>query len=1454
MNIIKLMMMFVIPLTLFADSIGNALDCSSNSWTSGGASNWYAQNSTTHDGSDAVQSGAISHNQTSWMETAVNGPANISFWWKVSSESGYDYLKFYIDGDEQNSISGETSWAQKTYTLTSGSHTLKWVYSKDGSVNNGSDCGWVDQVVVTTQPDEPSQNVRVWYVNGSTGSDSNSGLSANLAKATIQSAIDAAAAGDTILVAPGTYAPIVTANKLLRIESIQGPLVTKINGDGRICADFGGENRHFSTNTAFVGFTCYNGGVPGEGSGVCCGTAERCIIRDCNGSGCGWAIVKDCLIANNHGINGGGVIGCLAINCIIIGNTAAHSGSGSYNSALRNCIVYGNSGGYDNNGDGVFNGTEASEELWIQLGYIGNKDGVYIGDPGFVDAANGDYRLAAGSPCIDAGDNSYVTTTTDLAGNVRIVNGMVDIGCYEYGASPLSTTITNGLVAWYKLDGNANDSSGNGYDLVTRNDPQLTTDRFGNVDSAYVFDGDDSQIITDVDVDNMMEAVESTFTFSLWFQTDASYTDYGAGWAWNKGNYAFFPINGDVADPNSHRTKVGIGVKVGCDGIEIVEHTAFYMPTALNYEANIGTEWNHVTVTVTDSDTYILYLNGRQVAEGKSTGRTCIVRPCGIGGGDWGFYTGKIDDVRIYNRALSAEEVQALYSGTTAATGVWTVTQYNFKNRVSSIDDAIRRMSDSSFWARDPSVCLTDVIAFEDGNTLSSRYHMESRRFPGNPDGSVNYDYGTKTIGRIRIPQAGTYTFCVGSDDGFRCWIKGNGINTSFEYSGLRNLGMNCKTIVFEQPGEYDVELWHFSYDGGILFFAVANGVFESYDTSIFKLVGDPASGVTTVGGSTTLSPIIEHTITLDANGGNCATNSITRDHGASYGTLPTPTRVGYTFTGWFTSASGGTQVTTATTATSNATIYAQWQINSYTIALNANGGNCSSGSITRNHGASYGTLPTPTRAGYTFTGWFTSASGGTQVTTASTATANTTIYAQWRQLSFQITFDANGGEGGDVRTYNYGVQIGNYPVPSMSGYEFLGWFTSPVGGTQISQGMTVTANATYYAQWELLGLYNPPAWSEDGEVDWSDAEEDPFAAEAAATFDGYIFDSGEVVGFVNVKAAKKNKRSGISKIKASVTLIGTTKKLSYKGDMLPNGYVLLTCSKQPDMTLVLGTNAMWGELNGMEISGARNVFAKPTAEVSDILSRFKGVYSIALETVDAEGEGAYMAYGYSVLSVEIGAKGKVKVKGTLVDGSKVSASSQLLVGETGCCIPIVSQLYSKKGGFGFNMWLYDDGSFEVSDISAWNALGSRTPFVAWWGEEVAVAKAGGALPKELWFVSDIDFSVDGVELLYDYLPYEVMIETSSKWKLPKADKLVWNNNEEWFLPKNDNWENVSGLKLTYAKKTGGFKGSFYVYCVTESLKLKKYTANVSGAMVGNVGYGTATIKGIGNWPIIIFK
>jgi len=115
------------------------------SFTTGGSANWFAQSTTSYYGGDAAQSGDISHGQDSWMQTAVDGPGVAKFYWKVSSEANYDFLEFYIDGAQQNRISGEVPWGQKTYDIPSGSHTLKWRYSKDTSVDSGSDCGWVDK-------------------------------------------------------------------------------------------------------------------------------------------------------------------------------------------------------------------------------------------------------------------------------------------------------------------------------------------------------------------------------------------------------------------------------------------------------------------------------------------------------------------------------------------------------------------------------------------------------------------------------------------------------------------------------------------------------------------------------------------------------------------------------------------------------------------------------------------------------------------------------------------------------------------------------------------------------------------------------------------------------------------------------------------------------------------------------------------------------------------------------------------------------------------------------------------------------------------------------------------------------------------------------------------------------------------------------------------------------------
>ncbi len=81
--------------------------------------------------------------------TTVTGSGTLNFYWKVSSEQNYDFLYFYIDGTEQDSISGTTDWASQNATIPSGTHTLEWAYSKDDSISNDSDSGWVDKVVWT---------------------------------------------------------------------------------------------------------------------------------------------------------------------------------------------------------------------------------------------------------------------------------------------------------------------------------------------------------------------------------------------------------------------------------------------------------------------------------------------------------------------------------------------------------------------------------------------------------------------------------------------------------------------------------------------------------------------------------------------------------------------------------------------------------------------------------------------------------------------------------------------------------------------------------------------------------------------------------------------------------------------------------------------------------------------------------------------------------------------------------------------------------------------------------------------------------------------------------------------------------------------------------------------------------------------------------------------------------
>ena len=148
-----------------------------------------------------------------------------------------------------------------------------------------------------------------------------------------------------------------------------------------------------------------------------------------------------------------------------------------------------------------------------------------------------------------------------------------------------------------------------------------------------------------------------------------------------------------------------------------------------------------------------------------------------------------------------------------------------------------------------------------------------------------------------------------------------------------------------------------------------------------------------------------------------------------------------------------------------------------FTISFNANGGTTpSSESKTVTYGSTYGTLPTTTRTGYTFAGWYTDATSGNLRTSDDTVnvTADTTLYAHWTPNTYTVTFNANGGTTPTAtKDVTYTSQYGTLPTPTRTGYAFLGWFTDPNNGTQITSSTTVTITAaqTLYAHWEPMSI-----------------------------------------------------------------------------------------------------------------------------------------------------------------------------------------------------------------------------------------------------------------------------------------------------------------------------------------------------------------------------------------------
>jgi hypothetical protein len=263
------------------------------------------------------------------------------------------------------------------------------------------------------------------------------------AATSIQQAIApwAAVAGDVVLVANGVYAGPVYVTARLALRSVNGPQFTVIDGnftDRCVVLRRDGASLTGFTLTRGVG-TVYGSGY---GGGVYCDYLN--------------GFLTNCTLAGNragfpYGV-GGGAYGCTLYNCTLTGNSAPWPG-GAHSSTLYNCTLTGNSSGEDGGaGQGctlynciVYNNSarySANYAPGCTLNYCCTTPlpdsgvGNISSDPLFVGYANGNLHLQSSSPCIDAGNNNFVTTDTDLDGNPRIVSGTVDIGAYEYQGTP----------------------------------------------------------------------------------------------------------------------------------------------------------------------------------------------------------------------------------------------------------------------------------------------------------------------------------------------------------------------------------------------------------------------------------------------------------------------------------------------------------------------------------------------------------------------------------------------------------------------------------------------------------------------------------------------------------------------------------------------------------------------------------------------------------------------------------------------------------------------------------------------------------------------------------------------------------------------------------------------------------------------------------------------------------
>ena len=479
------------------------------------------------------------------------------------------------------------------------------------------------------------------------------------------------------------------------------------------------------------------------------------------------------------------------------------------------------------------------------------------------------------------------------------------------------------------------------------------------------------------------------------------------------------------------------------------------------------------------------------------------------------------------------------------------------------------------------------------------------------------------------------------------------------------------------------------------------------------------------------------------------------------------------------------------------------------------------------------------------------------------------------------VTLRMDGGEDVTVSRLpgeKYGDALAAPGADEMAehpGCVFRGWYTQPDGGgTRAAADDIVPAHAvTLYPWWYAL----PTAGGGEGEDEdlrlaRFDSEEDGTAFASARTYDGYLYEGGEgtdpdggaggrrIAGTILVKTAvaRTDRRTGRTTARATVTIqIPGERRVSLSGEMdagTSPGFLSVTAKDGRTLDLLVGADGIAGVFGDYGIDGARNVFSSRDATDRERASHVIGQISYSYGTVNLAWESTReedgTPCGWNGLSLKVGSAGRTRITGTLADGTRVSATAQLILvggypdGEQ-CCIPVVVD--KKPHRLAFCLWFLED----ITLCTPYRLLCQGVE-----GLDGDV-RFGGA-----WMIGDAAFRIDTGALgeLFDDWTYEgygpdgVSVEqVGTKWRVAggaRPGRVVLDR--DGFVDEAKAGENPSALTLAYRAKEGTFTGAFKYYVPSARGAPLAKTVNVYGVVVQGVGYGTAVVRGKGAVSVMV--